>query len=231
MGRILLEGAIDSVDSAGRAVREGADRLEVCGDLSVGGVTPERELLLECVALGVPCVAMARPRGGDFVYDAVDCARLMADVEMVLECGVAGVVFGVLRPDGTIDAGITRRVVHRCGTVPTVFHRAFDDVPDQRAALDVLMDCGVTRVLTSGGAPAAIDAADAIGALVNQAAGRIEILAGGGVRAANVLDLVARAGVDQVHARATEAGVIMDLRSRLDSEQLGTPSPHSADWR
>jgi copper homeostasis protein len=132
-------------------------------------------------------------------------------VELVLERGSAGVVFGALTVDGAIDTELARRVVHRCGTVPTVFHRAFDQVRDQETALELLVDCGVTRVLTSGGAPTALAGADRIGALVRRAAGRIDILAGGGVRSTHVVELVSRAGVDQIHARATEPGVIRQL--------------------
>ena len=212
---MLIEAAIDSLPDAARAVAEGANRLEVCGELGVGGVTPSPELLQGCLALGVPCVAMARLRGGSFVYDADERAQILADASRVLSLGAHGVVFGVLNDDLTIDAGFTRDVVGLCGAAQSVFHRAFDQTPDGCAALDVLIECGVTRVLTSGHASTALRGVDEIAALVSHARGRISVLPGGTVRGANVRELVSRTHVSEVHARGSAAGTIAELRSVL----------------
>jgi copper homeostasis protein len=213
--RVLVEAAIDSFGTAQRAIAEGADRLEVCANLGVGGMTPSTALLRRCLTLSVPCLAMLRQRPGDFVYTASEIADLHSLANEMRSTGAAGVVFGVLRRDGTIDAHATRGIVLQADGIATVFHRAFDAAPDAMEALDVLIDCGVTRVLTSGHASSAAEGADMLARLRTRAAGRIEILAGGGVRAPNVAELVRRSGVHQVHARATEVAVISGIRSAL----------------
>lgn len=212
---IIVEAAIDSISAAEQAVREGADRLEVCRDLDLGGLTPSSELLRECLALGVPCVAMARPRAGDFTYDTVELARVRAMVSTLCEAGVHGVVFGVLRRDQRVDLSALRAIVRICGGTSTVFHRAFDHVPSAVDALDALIELGVTRVLTAGQAATAAQGADTLARLVERAAGRIEILPGGAIRAGNVSELVSRSGVLQVHARGTEPGVIAAIKAVL----------------
>lgn len=215
MGRILIEAAIDSVRDAERAVREGADRLEVCATLDVGGLTPRASLIKECLELGVPCVAMARPRAGNFAYTPDEVRQLHAAVARVCEAGAHGVVFGVLSPHGSIDEDAVNEVIELCGAQELVFHRAFDVARDASEALDTLMACGVTRVLTSGHAATAIEGIGELTSLVEQAAGRITILPGGTVREGNVRELVERAGVSQVHARATNPGVIEGIRAAL----------------
>ncbi|MEW5918153.1 MAG: copper homeostasis protein CutC [Gemmatimonadota bacterium] len=213
--RVLVEAAIDSFLAAQRAVAEGADRLEICANLGVGGLTPTTSLLKQCLTLGVPCLTMLRQRPGDFVYSAAEIADLHTLAREMRTAGAGGVVFGVLRRDGTIDAHATRGVVVLAEGIETVFHRAFDAAPNALAALDALIECGVTRVLTSGHASAAAEGAETLGKLREHAQGQIEILAGGGVRAPNVAELVRRSGVYQVHARATEAGVIAAIKQAL----------------
>jgi copper homeostasis protein len=214
--RVLIEAAIDSAASAERAVSEGADRLEVCGNLGVGGLTPSLTLLQHCLTLDVPCLAMVRPRAGDFNYGPPEIADIHAVAKELCDAGAGGVVFGILRRDGSIDAHATRGIVAVAGARDTVFHRAFDAVPNARAALDQLIQCGVTRVLAAGQASSAAEGADALAALMAHAAGRIEIIAGGGVRGPNVAALVQRSGLKQVHARATEPGVVAAIKAALE---------------
>ena len=221
MPDILIEAAIDSLEGAERAVQEGAQRLEVCADLYVGGLTPSAALLTACRALGVPCIAMARPRAGDFVYDHADLAHLLASVKAMFDAGADGVVFGVLTSDRTINADAVRDLVAVCGNRESVLHRAFDQTRDAMAALDTLIACGVTRVLTSGHAATAIDGAATLANLVTRSADRVQILPGGGVRATNVAALIERTGVTQVHARATAPGVIAAIKTALESSSLG----------
>lgn len=212
---VLVEAAIDSFADAERAVAEGAGRLEVCSRLDLGGLTPSSDLVRSCRSLGVRCVAMARSRPGDFHYVADEERRLIADVEAMRDGGADGVVFGVLLGDGRLDASITRDIVGRCAGIETVFHRAFDQSPDPLAALESLIDCGVTRVLTSGHAPNAVSGIATLASLVRHAAGRIQVLPGGGVRAGNVLAIVEGTGATEVHARATDPGVIAAIVTAL----------------
>lgn len=213
--RVLIEAAVDSLADATRAVREGADRLEVCHDLDAGGLTPSEKLLRGCLALGVPCVAMARPRAGNFIYTDREFEQMCEAAGDLVAAGAHGVVFGCLDEDQTIGAADVRTMVRLVGGAQTVFHRAFDETPDARAALDTLVRCEVSRVLTSGHARTASDGVDALATRMRQAGARIEIVAGGTVRGANVGAIVERSGVTQVHARASRAGVIAAIREAL----------------
>lgn len=212
---VLIEAAIDSADAAERAVLEGADRLEVCARLDLGGLTPSLELLRHCLSLGVPLAVMVRPRGGDFVYTGAELHQLMRDAAAMLDAGAHGVVFGMLGPDHTIDEEAVTSLLQICSGIATVFHRAFDATPDAQAALETLIEWRITRVLTSGHAATAAEGVATLATLSEQAAGRIQILPGGGIRAPNVANIVRRTGVTQVHARGTEPGVIASIKLAL----------------
>jgi copper homeostasis protein len=199
---VLVEAAVESLDDALAAVDGGADRLELCANLSVGGTTPEQSLIAAVLArVGIPVYAMIRPRGGSFVYAESEIDRMRRDIEMALDLGVAGVVLGVLDSANHVDVARTQSLVSVAGARRVTFHRAFDRAPDLLAAADALVALGVSRVLTSGGAATAAQGTDMLSSLVEHVDGRIAILAGGGVRANNVRDLVQRSGVHEVHAR------------------------------
>jgi copper homeostasis protein len=203
------------VAAAERAVAEGADRLEVCGDLSVGGITPSPALLAAALATGVPCVAMARPRGGPFVLSEADRAATLHDAERVLAAGAHGVVFGGLTAHHRVDVALTAAIVNVAGASEAVFHRAFDDSEDPLADLDTLRELGVTRVLTAGGRSTAWDGRGQLALYVRRAQGRITVLPGGGVRGPHAAALLNATGADQLHARATDPGVIAALRAAV----------------
>jgi copper homeostasis protein len=213
---VRIEAAIDSIAAAERAVAEGADRLEVCGDLSVGGVTPSMELLRGCLALGVPCVAMARPTGGPFVLTESERAATVLDAARMLDLGAHGIVFGGITPDGDVDHALVNAILRVADDSETVFHRAFDHAADATAALDALIAARVRRVLTGGHRGGAWDGRIALASYVVQAAGRIEVLPGGGVRAPHARALLNETGASQLHARATDPGVIAALRAAVD---------------
>ncbi|KAI5122381.1 hypothetical protein M0805_004138 [Coniferiporia weirii] len=160
--RIELEVCVDSVESALAAVEGGADRLEVCASVALAGGTTPSSGLFTCIKHAVPphveLMAMVRPRTGDFLYSPSELAVMHADIASFAHLGASGVVFGALRPDGTVDGPATRALVGAavaCG-MEVCFHRAFDMVTDQREALATLASIhGITRILTSGGAPTA----------------------------------------------------------------------------
>ena len=198
---MLLEIAAGSVDDCVVAQAGGADRVELNSALALGGLTPSLGTLLEVKRrIRLPVMAMVRPRPGGFCYTDGEFATMLRDADLLLEHGADGLVFGVLLADGRIDAARTAQLVARCGPHAAVFHRAFDVTPDPAAALETLIDLGVTRVLTSGQAPRARDGAAVIRALVTQAAGRVEILPGAGIRPDNVAGLLDATGCTQVHA-------------------------------
>ncbi len=203
----LVEACVDSLESALAAKRGGAQRLELCANLDVGGTTPAAALIAEVKArVGLPIAAMIRPRGGSFVHSVAEAEQMRRDIEMANGVGVEALVFGALDDANNIDVDRMRLLIGAAGRTPVVFHRAFDRVADQNTALEVLIELGVGRVLTSGGAPTALDGVASLRRLVERSAGRIEIVAGGKVRGPNAVAVVERSGVRQLHARCEGDG-------------------------
>jgi copper homeostasis protein len=225
---VLFEACVDSVASAVVAADGGAGRLELCDNLVEGGTTPSAGMIARCVArVAIPVCVMIRPRGGDFLYDADEVAVMELDIDGARVAGAAGVVFGALTADGMIDADLTRRLVKRARPLPVIFHRAFDMTRDLSASLDTLIALGVDRILTSGGGTTALEGVETLAALVAQSAGRIAIMAGVGVRASNVAELVRRSGVREVHARLTETvGSGMQFRAGTAISLPFTPNEY-----
>ena len=198
----LLECVVETVDQARRAEAAGAARLELCVGLVSGGLTPPSALIAAVVeAVSVPVFTMIRPPPGDFVYSDAELAYAARDADAARAAGASGVVLGVLQPGGRVDVTRTRHLIERAGGLPVTFHRAFDEVADHDAALEDVIATGAARVLTSGGAASAVEGADRLRALVEAAGDRIVVMAGGGVRAANVRAVIGRSGVREVHAR------------------------------
>ena len=216
MSRVLLELCVDSVTDAIAAERGGTDRVELNAAYALDGLTPSLGALVEARAhVRLPIIAMLRPRPGGFCYDDAEFRVMQRDADLLLKHGADGLAFGILRPDRTIDADRCRAIVRQCGPRDAVFHRAFDEVPDPLRALEELIDLGFRRVLTSGQQPTATAGTELLHKLSECAAGRIEILPGGGVRPANVQDLVARTGCTQVHTSLRAAAA-----ERLDPSLL-----------
>ena len=201
---MLVEACVDSVESAIAAERGGARRLELCDNLYDAGTTPSAGMIAAVkAAVRIPVFVIVRPRGGGFVYSPAELDVMRRDVDVALELGADGIVVGMLTREGGIDEDATGRFVEGSANLPVTFHRAFDLVPDRRIALERLMALGVARVLTSGGAPSALAGVEAIASLVRQSAGRLTVMAGGGVREENVSEIVRRTGVSEVHVRPT----------------------------
>lgn len=201
---ILVEACVDSVESALAAEAGGADRVELCEDLPEGGTTPSAGLIGVCRdRLQIPLHVLIRPRGGDFVYSDLELDVMQRDIALTAKLGAAGVVFGALRPDGTVDRERTRALIEVARPLRVTFHRAFDFTPDADQTLEVLIELGVDRVLTSGQAKTAREGTRILTRLVSQAAGRIVIMAGGGVSEENVAEIARRTSVREVHVRAT----------------------------
>jgi copper homeostasis protein len=200
--QILIEAAVESLESALAAQGAGANRVELCANLSVGGTTPGASLIAAVLdKTNLPVFVMIRPRGGGFVYSDDEIEEMLGDIEHARSTRVAGIVTGVLTPDARVDVERTRALVNAASGLPVTFHKAFDSTDNLPEALEQLVQIGVSRVLTSGGAPTALDGASAIADLVDRARDRIAIIAGGKVRAHNVRELIARTGVREVHAR------------------------------
>lgn len=202
MRKITCELCAYSVEACRVAKRLGVDRVELCASPAEGGVTPslatiERVAQIEGLALSV----MIRPRGGDFLYDDDEFETMLLDIARAREAGATGVVFGVLTADGRVDVERTRRLVEASEGMETTFHRAVDMAEDYEQAVRDIIAAGCTRILTSGGRDKAMEGIEQIARAVAVAAGRIEIMAGSGVVAANALPL-ASTGVDALHFSA-----------------------------
>ncbi len=203
MKHLFIEAAVESIGGALAAEAEGVDRIELCGLLHEGAVTPSLGLI-KCALASVrtPIHVFIRPRIGDFVYDRHDVAVMLADIAAARAAGAPGVVFGALTPDDQIDHALMSELIAAARPMAVGFHRAFDNLADQAAGLETLVDLGVAVVLTSGGPARALDGAARLKQLVEQAAGRIDILAGGGITSSNVAELLALSGVRHVHGKA-----------------------------
>ena len=203
MQRPLVEICIESVDDARAAT--GVDRFELCQALAVGGLTPSigvQKALREFTQ--VPLMTMIRPRPGCFCYSESEYAVMQRDIDAAIELASDGIVFGILTQSGNIDLMRSEQLIRQIRScnrqLDIVFHRAFDFTPDPFQALDRLIELGVTRVLTSGQQPTAVGGAGLIRALIERAAGRVQILPGGGIRPENVRALLNQTGCDQLHA-------------------------------
>lgn len=204
---------MDDAAAASAAVAAGARRLELCGNLGAGGLTPPDALLDGCATRwGVPVAVMVRPRGGDFTCDATTRAALLADARRVARERPAAVVTGALTPAGAPDLDLVRAVQDATGC-PVVFHRAVDHAADPETAVAALAESGVCRVLTSGAAPTAWAGREVLARWRRLVAGRLEILPGGGVRAPHARALVAATGVTALHADGRDPAVIAALVS------------------
>jgi copper homeostasis protein len=213
---VRLEVCCESLEDARAAEEGGADRVELCAALCVGGITPSQGTILEVGAwVKIPVMVMIRPRAAGFRYGDSEIAVMERDVGSALEAGAEGVVFGALEADGSIAEAACRRLRNAARDREAVFHRAFDATPDPFRALEQLIDLGFTRVLTSGQRASALLGAPTLRRLVEQARDRIEILPGGGIRAHNVQELVSATGCRQVHLSAFG----------VKSDPLGTARP------
>ena len=226
MTRLLLEIAADGIGSALAAQAGGADRVELCADLAEGGVTPSLGVIAAArAALTLPAHVLIRPRAGDFCYSQAEIRVMQHDVEGCARRGCHGVVIGALDAAGAVDVAACRDLIAAAGSMSVTFHRAFDAVRDREAALEALIGLGCKRVLTSGAHSTAPEGATAIAAVVRQAAGRIGVIAGAGIRPEDVRQLVAATGVREIHASASVR------RTSPTNQRNAALRGLDADWR
>lgn len=210
--RIVVEVCVDSVASAIAAERGGAARVELCGSLIEGGITPSAGLIeMTRAAVSVGLHVMIRPRGGDFCYDTHEFETMRRDILLVQRLGANGVVFGILDVNGKVDVARTRELVDAARPLAVTFHRAFDMSADLFRALEDICAAGADRVLTSGGESTSLQAQETIAQLVRHAQGRIAVMPGGGIKPENARSLVELTGVREIH---------VGLRSAVPSPML-----------
>ena len=203
--KAILEVCVDSVQAAALAAEAGADRIEFCSALLLGGLTPTLSSVRETrrmVGPEIDLVVMARPRAGDFVIDSVDL-RLMADeIARCADAGADGIVCGVLKPSGKVDTAAMGRLLDAAGQCPVTFHRAIDQTPDLQQAATTLHDLGVQRILTSGGAGSAAEGLSGLKKLQSRYGDSMEIIAAGGVRSHNIPTILKETGIRSIHLSA-----------------------------
>lgn len=203
-GKLLVEICCASLEDCLTAKRCGADAIELVTAHLLGGLTPSAGLLERAIErAGLPVNAIVRPRAAGFCYSDEDFETMCADARLYSKMGANGIVFGFLRADGSLDYERCARFLDCVGDCETVFHRAIDVAENLRQTAETLVSLGVTRILTSGGKASAIEGASVIRALVQGYGDRLQILAGGGVRAENIVRLVAETGVTRVHLGGT----------------------------
>lgn len=198
---IILE--ICTGDPAGiqAAVRGGADRVELCSGLAEGGLTPSAGAIRYSTRR-ITTNVLIRPRAGDFVYSQAELDVMIADAETAVGAGAAGIVTGILTPEGQVDCEACRKILHKASGLENTFHRAFDVTSDPIRALEDIIDLGFSRLLTSGHNFSALAGADFIAELHRRAAGRIKIIAAAGVRPDNTSEILRRSNADEIHASA-----------------------------
>jgi copper homeostasis protein len=182
-----LEIACFNLESALIAQENGADRVELCAGIEVGGTTPYSELVKQAREnLTVDLYVMIRPRGGNFVYSEAEFNQMQSDISELKELKVNGFVFGILKDDKKINREQNKILVDLAKPFPCTFHRAFDEVENPSKALEQLIDCGFKTILTSGQAQNVTEGIDCLTELVSKANNRITIMPGGGLRSTNI---------------------------------------------
>jgi copper homeostasis protein len=202
---ITLEIAAGSLASAQAAQEGGADRVELCGSLGEGGITPSYGVIATTRDhVRLPIYVLIRPRAGDFLYGDAEFDVMQRDIETCARIGCDGVVIGALTADGAVDPRC-HGLVAAAGKLGVTFHRAFDASADLERSLEDVVALGCERILTSGGRANALQGADVIAGLVRHAAGRIVIMAGAGVRSGNIVEIARRTGAHEFHGSARGA--------------------------
>jgi copper homeostasis protein len=204
--KYLLEISVESAEAALAAERGGADRIELCSNLSTGGLTPSAELMSAVRGqLRIPIFAMIRPRPGDFVYSAAEFAAMKNDIGSAKKFRMNGVVLGILDSDHHVDVARTQELVELARPLPTTFHRAFDASADLRQALEDVIQTGAARILTSGGAAGAPEGAAMLAELVAAAQSRIVIVPGAGINASNIARVAQQTCAREFHSGLSTA--------------------------
>lgn len=217
--KYLLETCVDSVQSAIEAEKGGADRVELCSNLVIGGTSPGESLFRQVrESTGLKIRTLLRPRFGDFCYDKYEFQTLRDEVRMFRKLGADGVVIGILNPDGTLNLEQMRALCEEAGDMGITLHRAFDVCRDPYETMEQCVELGIDTILTSGQKSSAWEGRDLIAELVEKSAGRIEILAGAGINAETIEKLITYTKASAYHMSGK---IVKD--SRMEFRKEGVP--------
>ncbi len=227
--KFLLEVCVDSAESSIAAQEGGAARGELCENLLGGGTTPSAgmiEIARQLLRIGLH--VMIRPRDGDFCYSDFEFEVMKKDVLIAKQLGADGVVFGLLKPDYTVDLERTRYLFQLARPLRVTFHRAFDLAADSFCALEDIISLGIDRILTSGGAKTVLEGLPLITRLMQAAAGRVIIMPGSGITPQNVRTILAASGAAEIHAGSAvsikkeypQSGLFLAPRQVVDPQKV-----------
>lgn len=211
-----LEIACFNLESALIAQENGADRVELCAEINLGGTTPNVEIIKEAKEnLHIDIYVMIRPRGGNFVYSKEEFQQMKSEIVALKKLEVNGFVFGILNEDNSINIEQNIELVNLAQPVPCTFHRAFDEVNNYKTALEEIILCRFSKILTSGTFPNVMDGKEVLKELVLQANNRIIIMPGGGLRSTNISELD-----EFVDANCYHSSAITDKSETADPEEI-----------
>ncbi len=208
----VLEVCVDDPAGLAVAIEGGADRIELCSALTVGGLTPSHGFMVHAARSPIPVHALIRPRTGDFAFTTDDVRVMVDDVRAARSAGLAGVVIGALQTDGQLDVAALEALIAAAEGMDLTLDRAFDLADDQEESLETAVRLGFSRILTSGGEKTAIEGLPRLERLAKQAAGRISIMPGAGVRPETIEALLALPGVFEIHASCSAPITAADPR-------------------
>lgn len=225
MNMPLIEGCVDSYASSVAAYRGGADRLELCAGLVIGGTTPSPSLFQQVHRdCPIPINVLIRPRFDDFLYTEPELEEMCGEISRFRDLGANGVVIGALTPDGALDCEKMQRLIDCAGEMDVTLHRAFDMTKAPFSALEDAIQLGCRTVLTSGQAKSAAEGKDLLRRIFLQAAGRIDIMAGCGVKAGNIREIADWTGICIFHTTGRKGSIDSGMRYRKAEVSMGLPS-------
>lgn len=200
---LILEACVETLEEALTAQQAGANRIELCSALDQDGLSPSEELTRQCLEqLSIPIMAMVRPRGGDFVYSEAEIQQMEKEIELFKQLGVAGVVFGLLTEENSIDLPNTQRLAQKAQPLDVTFHKAIDYTPDPLKSFERLNTIeGISRVLTSGGKATAWEGRIVLKEMNNLSNRKIKIIAAGKVLPENREQIAEFTGVTELHGK------------------------------
>ena len=199
---MIKEACVESFEKALEAQSNGANRIELCENLAVGGTTPSYGTVKICLEkLNIPIFPMIRARGGNFVYSKDEIEIMKEDIKIFKELGVKGVVLGCLTSDNKIDLELTKELVDLAYPMEVTFHKAIDEILNPLDYIDDLVNIGIKRILTSGGEATALEGKDLINEMIKKSNGRLKIVVAGKVTKENLNRLSNLISADEFHGK------------------------------
>ena len=199
---MIKEACVESFEKALEAQNNGADRIELCENLSVGGTTPSYGTVKICLEkLNIPIFPMIRARGGNFVYSKDEIEIMKEDIKIFKDLGVKGLVLGCLTSDNKIDLELTKTLVNLAYPMEITFHKAIDEISNPLDYIEDLVNIGIKRILTSGGKATALEGKDLINEMIKKSNGRLKIVVAGKVTKENLNELSNLISADEFHGK------------------------------